>query len=463
MSGLSVSKLAAGPFSNIVATGGVITNVTVGVDTYRVHTFANTGQTSFVVTDTGSNGEIEYLIVAGGGGGGRFFGAGGGGGGVLEGKTKVKTETYTINVGAGGAGAGSANNGLNGIDSSILPPLFSDPPLIAKGGGGGGGNGLPGNSGGSGGGGSRNTGPGGTPITGQGNNGATVLVNDSGGGGGAGQPGVTQKGGDGRLSAITGTATYYGGGGAGPILNNVTVTALGGLGGGGNGASGIASANGTNGLGGGGSGWTGTGDFAGNGGSGIVVIRYPITNNTIKVQSPSYFASPRAPIQMLYYRTDERSQWSAPVGLPTVVGNRVLPLGLTITPKRANSLIVMQWMINGEVHTDTNWTIHLNEGVIVKPGYQGYNGSGISFGQWVGYAAGTYDAAATNDVNSTMENTYLQYSFIAHSTETMTFYPAIKSSTTTAYTFSLNRCAGSLGADSFENAISTGVIMEIAQ
>ena len=101
--------------------------------------------------------------------------------------------------------------------------------------------------------------------------------------------------------------------------------------------------------------------------------------------------------------------------------------------------------------------------MIVKPGYQGYNGSGISFGQWVGYAAGTYDAATTNDVNSTMENTYLQYSFIAHSTETMTFYPAIKSSTTTAYTFSLNRCAGSLGEDSYENAISSGVIMEIAQ
>lgn len=183
-------------------------------------------------------------------------------------------------------------------------------------------------------------------------------------------------------------------------------------------------------------------------------------STSIALQSPSYITSPGAPIQMLYYRTDERSTWSAPVGDPSVA-NRVLPIGLTITPKKANSLIVMTWMINGEIHWDTQWVIYLNNLPINTAGYQGYNASPATSGRWVGYVAGIYDAAG--DTNSTMEHYFIQYSIIPNTTSTLTFYPAIKSSSGTAYTFYLNRTAGALGQDSYENAISTGVIQEIAQ
>jgi hypothetical protein len=62
-----------------------------------------------------------------------------------------------------------------------------------------------------------------------------------------------------------------------------------------------------------------------------------------------------------------------------------------------------------------------------------------------------------------MENTFLQYSIVASTTQTLTFYPAIKSSSGTAYTFNLNRTNGAVGQDSYENAVSTGVIQEIVQ
>jgi hypothetical protein len=178
----------------------------------------------------------------------------------------------------------------------------------------------------------------------------------------------------------------------------------------------------------------------------------------IIVQQPSYIVSPGAPIQMLYYRTDERSQWAAPVGL---AATPVLPLALTITPKRPNSLIIMQWMINGEAHWSTVWQIYLFNSLITTPGYQGTNNAPVNPGQWVGYVSGIYDAAG--DVSSTMENTFIQYSIVLNTTDTLTFYPAIKSSTTAAYTFNLNRTAGAVGQDSYENTISTGTIMEIPQ
>lgn len=181
--------------------------------------------------------------------------------------------------------------------------------------------------------------------------------------------------------------------------------------------------------------------------------------SSITLQQPSYLTSPGAPIQTLYYRTDERTTWAAPVGDPSVA-TRVTPLGLTITPKKANSLIVMEWMINGEVNHDTTWVIHLNSSVINSSGYEGYNSSPAASGNWVGYVPSMYDVS---DQSSTMAHQFIQYSIVANTTNTLTFYPAIKSSSGTAYTFYLNRTITSIGADVYENGISSGIIMEIAQ
>lgn len=180
----------------------------------------------------------------------------------------------------------------------------------------------------------------------------------------------------------------------------------------------------------------------------------------IQTLNQTRIASNGAPIQMLYYRTDERSSWSTPVGNQTVA-NPVTPLGLTITPKKLNSLIVMQWMINGESNWNINWIIYLNNSPINATNYWGYNGEPVSSGNWVGYVTGQYDAG--NDVNSTMENYFIQYSFIPNTLSSLTFCPAVKSSDATARTFYLNRTAGNLGTDQYENAISNGIIMEIAQ
>jgi hypothetical protein len=62
-----------------------------------------------------------------------------------------------------------------------------------------------------------------------------------------------------------------------------------------------------------------------------------------------------------------------------------------------------------------------------------------------------------------MSNWRIQYAVLASSTASRTYAPAIRSSNGSAQTFYLNRPAGSTGTTNYENTVSTGIVMEIAQ
>jgi hypothetical protein len=282
-------------YRGIIATGGTVTeyvangtNGTAGVR-YRVHTFTSSG--TFHVTNSGSNGQVDYLIVAGGGGGGGYYVAGGGGGGgLLTGTSTLSVGAYAISVGAGGEGGTSGATGSNGGNSSFNA-------LTALGGGGGGAfdknpQGLDGGCGGgssymvtNGGIGTQGfsgAGPGG--VSGSGPNPAR-----GGGGGGMGSSGNNANpplGGNGLSSSMSGVSVIYAAGGGGGSDGCGGSGGNSGNGGAGNGGSGIAcsgpssgtDASANRGGGGGGAGGNGTSIKGGSGGSGIVIIRYPITN-----------------------------------------------------------------------------------------------------------------------------------------------------------------------------------------
>jgi hypothetical protein len=240
---------------------------------------------------------VEVLVVAGGGGGsGNFYddGAGGGAGGLIYNSAYQITNAaaITVTIGAGGA-ASTGQQGGNGGNS-----VFGS--LNAVGGGGGAVHRNPGVLGGSGGGGcgsfvgdNRNV-AGGPGTPGQGNRGGNGGIGDqpvngggypgSAGGGGAGSIGGAPtggsnnqggSGGNGLQLSISGTPTYYAGGGGG------VRDGIGGLGGGGNASNGRngspAQAGTTNTGGGGGGGRANPGETGvpGPGGSGIVIVRYP--------------------------------------------------------------------------------------------------------------------------------------------------------------------------------------------
>lgn len=296
-----------------VASGPAVANPT---DIVRV--FATSGV--FTPSFTGT---IEILVVAGGGGGGSDMGGGGGAGGVISSKNVSVTSgtPVTVTVGAGGTGAPAGQGGhattkgTNGGNS-----VFGSNTAIGGGAAGTSyytfGNSF-GNSGGSGGGGSGynngvtpalSTGTGygasGVGTAGQGNRGGWGNNSYySGGGGGAGGAGAdgnnTPNGGAGILNGILNRNLYWGGGGGGAAYSLAT-GGNGGIGGGGGGAVGVTTGgtgynngfpggggspgsqtntpggNGgqnTGGGGGGGSHYNFT-NQGGDGGSGIVIVRY---------------------------------------------------------------------------------------------------------------------------------------------------------------------------------------------
>ena len=320
LTGYSSSYDTPEPF--IAATGGTITTS----GDYKIHTF--TGDGCFVVSNIGlgtptNPSTVDYLVVAGGGGGGFSRAGAGGAGGYRESYNPCTSGTYTasplatptsltvsitsypVTIGAGGAGAPEGCSGSPGVNS-----VFS---TITSAGGGGGASNDPhpgaGVSGGSGGGGMNPSpgpqpgGAGNTPPTSppQGNPGGTGVFTPpyygAGGGGGA-----TSSGGNG-----TSTVGGAGGNGAGTQINNIAPIGApgpsptsryfaGGGGGGGNTGTSGAPGYGGGGIGGEattilGNGVTNTGGGAGggsgvpnpcynptpaggNGGSGIVIIRY---------------------------------------------------------------------------------------------------------------------------------------------------------------------------------------------
>jgi len=164
--------------------------------------------------------------------------------------------------------------------------------------------------------------------------------------------------------------------------------------------------------------------------------------------------SPGSVVQAVYVRTDNRTTYAANT---SGNGTTITDLNMTITPKFATSRLIMQWMISGEVHHDTTLVIHKNGNLITDAGVTGYNSVAGNV-RSSGYVSGIYDT----DVNSTQELYFVQYSQIAGTTSSVTFAPATRSSTSTAYTFAINRTINGTIGDGQESAVSTGVCWEVA-
>jgi hypothetical protein len=238
--GIPATSLFAGASTQYVETA--IRTVSVG-SPYTTITFPRT-----YITQTGGWKVPDSITLAsvlvvggGGGGGGGYEGGGGGAGGFIETTTALTSgSTYQVKVGTGGRGAGYLLTPTNGQSSSAFGrdslgggygayEFFSTQGAATSGGSGGGG-------------GWGNSFTAGSGTSGQGNSGGASALFDSsagcsptvfvgGGGGGAGTaavgPGLAGgaqctkggNGGDGKLSAVTGTILAAGGGGSIRIFN----------------------------------------------------------------------------------------------------------------------------------------------------------------------------------------------------------------------------------------------------
>lgn len=304
--------------ASVSGTNNTINNFT-NDSNFKYAYFANSGTFSI-----NNDMACEVLLIGGGGGGGfnnGWEGGGGGGaGGLGLGTINFKKGiTYNITIGNGGTGGQTGFSiGQNGSNTTIIGDVINENAY-----GGGGGSFYTGNDGGSGGGASgasQNYSAGNATkglsssgvnanITYYGNRGGDgINPGGGGGGGGAGAAGNPTAGswnfegavgGIGLQLSITGTPTYYAGGGGGARGIYGTNGGAGGLGGGGRGGGGGAAVAGTANTGGGGGGvgaYDATGGGA-SGGSGLVIIKYALkvytTGNSNTINTPSDNANHR--------------------------------------------------------------------------------------------------------------------------------------------------------------------------
>jgi len=239
---------------------------------------------------------VDYLVVAGGGG--ALTMGGGGAGGMLTGTgfSVASSTLYTVTVGAGGVGNAQGTGSVFGSITTVGGGTCGLGPTAAQAVGGSGGSGSGGNYGSPYSAGSA----GGAGTAGQGNAGGNGAVWAGGGGGGraaAGYSGtgangsaIGGAGGAGLSSSITGSAVVYAGGGGGGGYGGASGAGVGGAGGGGNGLYAFSGSgqSGTANTGGGAGGQYDQGSS--NGGSGIVVIRFPDTYSVAQATtgSPTY-------------------------------------------------------------------------------------------------------------------------------------------------------------------------------
>ena len=235
--------------------------------------------------------EVDVLVVAGGGagsGGAHTSGSGGGGGagGLIYEEQYSVSGVHQIIVGNGGYGSSLYSQTIyNGENSK-----FDD--LEAVGGGKAGtwvGSGFAGGSGGGAGGWGS---PGGSYVVNQGHSGSSSNDRNGGSGGGAGEAALWNKGGDGlyfgdKFGTNIGENGWFAGGGvSGRHWSGVFQA---GLGGGGDSSTRINGLSNTGGGGGGGN----TGDtLGGNGGSGIVIVRYEISAFNLNIDDASTDITP---------------------------------------------------------------------------------------------------------------------------------------------------------------------------
>ena len=307
----------------VSGTGGDVTRVGDDwVHYFRVGTDDN-GDTvnAYTFTPPSYATTVRALVVAGGGPGGYRSGGGGGAGGLLYNAALGVTggNAYTITVGEGGAASDDILKfGEQGGSSSISNGVVE---VVRSIGGGAGGNGYrqnvstwrKGQDGGSGGGAAANAAGTkyGAGINGQGNRGGEGSAKDGnwfgGGGGGAGAAGddavtagtnVSSAGGGAGLAYdITGADVFYAGGGGGgsdEFADHSGSPGAGGSGIGGTGSrkvSGTAAAatQGVDGTGSGGGGGCGDEETlykGGDGGDGIVIIRYASQGDFTAIAEP---------------------------------------------------------------------------------------------------------------------------------------------------------------------------------
>jgi len=163
------------------------------------------------------------------------------------------------------------------------------------------------------------------------------------------------------------------------------------------------------------------------------------------------FYSPGSVVQCATTLYTATTTYSAP---NTITPTEISVLNVTITPKRADSKIVLQWMINGEANQDVVFLVYRGSTPI------GFNTASGNV-QWSGVSCVPYD----NNDASTPFNITVNWIDLPNTTNQITYSVRVRSSNTdtgSSYSLYLGRTVSfSTGVSIYETVCSTGAAWEI--
>lgn len=133
-------------------------------------------------------------------------------------------------------------------------------------------------------------------------------------------------------------------------------------------------------------------------------------------------------------------------------GVDITPLNITITPKKAGNMVILEWVMHGEVYNDNVFLVKRN-GVLLPDATNAGNN------RWAGITTPDYEA----DENSTPMTKTIRIADMNSLDTASTYTLAIRSSGVTAYTVALNRTVGSAGSDHYEAGLSSVTATEVYQ
>jgi hypothetical protein len=135
-------------------------------------------------------------------------------------------------------------------------------------------------------------------------------------------------------------------------------------------------------------------------------------------------------------------------------------LRVSITPKRASSLIVCQFQVHSEGASTHDYILRVFKNGAVPTGtYAGYN-TAAGDQHWSGIAM---PLPYETDYNSTPFTQNFMYYDFPNSTSTVTYAPGVKNTNGASYVYYVNRTVGSTGTTNYENGVSLSIAWEIAQ
>lgn len=153
-------------------------------------------------------------------------------------------------------------------------------------------------------------------------------------------------------------------------------------------------------------------------------------------------------IQWVQASTSVRTTYTAQ---PSGNGTAITQLNLTITPRRADSVIWLRWTTFYEMHHDCGFVVLRDSNLI---GYNTYRGNV----RWSNILTPAYDG----DNSSTPQQSTINWFDPAGNTTARTYSLAVRSSSTGTFTYALNRSLNSAGTDGQEVGHSWGWAREIS-